>query len=341
MKVFRFLHFKQLQYGVKTVLYGLIPGTLAVILFQLLIDIKPYDNSLKAIVIGEAYDIKMLVYYAISAIAHLIVCSVIIYHFLLKNERDLNSNVLGVLRRTRLLFLIVVFFLLYFLDRSSINVAYLSHDRLYILLSKSSFFKNAFRAFPSDYGWLAQGTWFHLFSIIPFGGTCIALGVMVYGSFYIGKELYNKIDKTPEPEVQIKEFISGVNASLKKYVQLLSIVLVSSTIGTVLFFQIPVALIKDEALRKTYSGVSMSMGICWGVIFSLTLLFLCIFPYRLAHRKYASLIQNVRIKDDPELEKWLENHGSYFSLLGNAKLVLSIIAPTVASFVTTVLSKNL
>ena len=329
---FKIFSFKGLKYGVNTTLFALIPVILAIVFLQLFINVHSYDQGLKGIEIKEGYNIEMLIYYIVSGLVHIIICSIIANQFALTNKKDIPGIKLNVTRNTRLLFLFFVFFLVYFLDRIHINLAYLSHDRLYVLLSKSEFYKPSFVSFPSGLDW------FHLFSSFPFLLICFALSVMIYAGFYIGNEMYNFVYKQDLSAEKLKEHIKDLHRLLRNYAKLLSIVMVSSTIATILFFQLPVPLIKDGLIKASYSNVSMSMGICWGVVFSLTLLFLCIYPYKIAYKKVSSIIQMERVKNDPELEEWIDKHKSYYSFIWNLKLFTSIISPAAAGILTTILS---
>lgn len=332
MKRFKFFSFKGLKYSVNTILFALIPVILAIVVLQLFVNVRTYDQDIRKIEIQEVYNIEMLIYYIVSGLVHIIICAIIANQFALTNKKDIPGIKLSVTRNTRLLFLFLVFFLVYFLDRIHVNLAYLSHERLYVLLSKSEFYKPSFVSFPSGLDW------FNLFSSFPFILICFALSVMIYAGFYIGNEMYNFVYKHDLSTERLKEHIKELHRLLRNYAKLLSIVMVSSTIATILFFQLPVPLIKDQLIKVNYNNVSMSMGICWGVVFSLTLLFLCIYPYQIAYKKVISIIQMERVKNDPVLEEWMDKHKSYYSFIWNLKLFTSIISPAAAGILTTLLS---
>ena len=324
--------FKSIRYSVNTILLALIPVTLGIIFLEVFVNVRSYDQGLRSIDLKDTYNIEMLIYYLVSGLMHMIICAIIANQFGLTNKRDLPGVKLKVVRNTRMMFLLFVFVMVYFLDSIHINLAYLSHDRLYILMERSEFFERTFRYIPS------QLEWFRVFSTFPFLLICFALCVMVYAGFFIGNEMFNfthKQDFTPD---KIKEQIKDLHRILRNYARLLSIVMVSSTIATILFFQLPVPLIKDELVKANYNNVSMAMGICWGVVFSLTLLFLCIYPYKLAHRKITSIILSERVKNDPELEEWIDQHKSYYTFIWNLQLFTSIISPAAAGILTTILS---
>jgi hypothetical protein len=336
-----FLHFKGIQYGIKTILSGLIPVTLAIICFEMLIDVDPYQKELRTLLLAKSYNFKMLIYYIVAGFAHIVICSIIIYHFFLTGRKNAPEITLKWTRRIRFICLLSMFAIVFVLDAVHINIAVFSHDRLYILMSQSPFFKSAMKFFPGDFLAMFQYKWFHIFSVYPFILICFALTVMVYGGFYIGKDLHGYINRSDIPNNEIKKYISDINSMLKKYAQLLSVVLVSSTISTVLFFQVPVSLLKEQAIKTDYCGVSVSMGICWGVIFSLTLLFLCMYPYWLTHKKITMLIQDKRVQDDLKLEEWLNINQSFYLLMGNTKLIVSVICPAAASIIATMITQGL
>lgn len=332
-------YFKSLHYGVSIVLLALIPVSLAIIFFQTFVNVSPYSKEIKSIAISETYDLQMLIYYIISGLIHVIICFVIASHFSMSNNKDTPYPKLRILKTIRFIFLIFVLALVYILDALHINVAYLSHDRLYILMGKSEYFKSAFIYFPENLSSLFNGwEWFHLFSSFPFMLISIAIAVMIYSGFYIGNELYQFLHVKELSIERIKEYIKDLHLMLRNYAQLLSIALVSSTIATVLFLQVPVPLIKDDAIRANYTNVSVAIGVFWGVVFSLTLLFLCIYPYRLAHKKITALIQMDRVKNDPKLEEWLDKHKNYYTFIWNLKLLTSIISPAAAGILSAVIS---
>jgi hypothetical protein len=326
------LSFKSLRYSVNTVLLALIPVILAIIFLQVLVNTSLYDKQLRSLEVGNGYDIQWLIYYIVSGLVHIVICAVIASQFSLENKKNMVQPKLRLTRNTRLVFLFGVCTLVYILDSIHINMAYLSHDRLYVLLEKSDYFKSTLTYVPSKY------QWFRLFSTFPFLLICMALAVMVYASFYIGNKMYRFIHDQEFTVDKIKEYVKDLHRMLRNYAQLLSIVMVSSTIATILFFQLPVPLIKDGIFRNDYSNVSMAMGICWGVVFSLTLLFLCVYPYRLAYKKISALIQMERVKNNPELEDWIDKHKSYYTFIWNLKLLASIVSPAAAGILTTILS---
>jgi hypothetical protein len=271
----------------------------------------------------------------VISIVHIIICAIIINQFSLSEKKSTNRVKLKSVRKLRLLFVVAMFILVYFLDLFNIKLAYLSHQRLYLLMGKSEFFHTSFRyVFPGI-------EIFRLFSILPFTLILVAVSVMIYAGFYIGQEMDTFINKRDLAVDKIKDELKSLHRLLKNYAQLLSIVMVSSTIATILFFQLPISLIKSQTVKAEYINVSMAIGVCWGVIFSLTLLFLCMYPYKLAHKKITALVQSDRIRNDPDLEDWIDKHRSYYTFIWNLRLLTSIISPAAAGIITTILSNFL
>ena len=330
--------FKQLKYGVITAIFGLIPVTFVIILFELFIDISPYNHQINLLNVSQNYDIKMLVYYIVSGLSHIIICGIIVGHFFLKSGENAPTFKLKSIQKVRFSLLIIMILLVYFLDKFHFNLAYLSHDRLYILMEKSDFFINILKVFPRDVLHFVDLDLFYTFSLFPFVLICTALAVMIFGSFFIGGKLYEYIDLKELSINDIKVYILNMKLIFKRYTQLLSFVLVSSTIATILFFLVPVSLLENPIEKSNYMGVSIAMGVCWGVVFSLTLLFLCIYPYALIHKKIKTVIQQNRIKDDPELEKWIYEYTSYYSLMVDNTFIISIVSPAVSSIFSAIIS---
>lgn len=339
-RIKRLFAFKQLKYGIFTAIIGLIPVILAIILFEIFIDVSPYDRQIKLLQVCKNYDIRMILYYITSGFSHIIICCVVVGHFLFKSNKNSPILKLKLLKKIRLSVLLILIFLVFILDKIHLNLAYLSHDRLYILLGKSDFFINILKSFPKDFFHFVNIDLFHVFSIFPFILISLALAVMIFGSFFIGRKLYEFLDQKDIPVNSLKEYILELKSILKKYTQLLSIVLVSSTIATILFFLVPISLLENSVEKNNYIGVSIAMGVCWGIIFSLTLFFLCIYPYSLVHKKITQVIQQNRVKEDLDLEKWIYDNTSYFSLMADQNFILSIISPAIPSIFSAVISSG-
>jgi len=121
----------------------------------------------------------------------------------------------------------------------------------------------------------------------------------------------------------------------------LGIMLATSTISTILFFQLPIPIFKDIDLYKTYQEVSFSMGFCWAVIFSLTMLSMCLYPIIIVHRKINKIIHKEEFKAVDKFKNWVTENRNIFSLSYSLRTILSFFSPVIISVITKFFSKSI
>lgn len=341
-KTVNLFYFKNVRHSLGIILFALIPVVLSVIVFQVFVNRSVYTDALLKLEIKPQYNIVMLLYYLIIGIAHIIISIIVAWQFALLNKRNMPSFKMTAIKKARLLSLIVIFFAIYLVDLFGLNISFLSHERLYLLMQQSDFYKQVFLYFPDClFQNYANWEWFRVFSILPFLLICVAVSVMIYGGFYIGNEINRFLSIEDWDLKRIREKLTEQTRILRNYAQLLSIVMVSSTIATILFFLLPIPLIKDPLQKNEFMNVSFAMGICWGVIFSLTLLFLCIYPYKKVHDRISILVQMERVKNDPEHENWLLRHKNHYTFSWNFRLIVSILSPAATGILATLASQFL
>lgn len=344
MKFFiKYFAFSEIKNSSRIILLGLIPVSIAILVLEFCFDSSIYKTSLDKYKVSNAnLDIKYLIFYLTSGFTHAVLCFLVIWQFDKILKRDISQYKLTILSRARTMITITTFLLVYGLDYIEINISYLSHQRVYTILSSAEFYSNSFKVFPRDFFYsILDFDFFYIFSLFPFSLICIALAVMVFGSFAIGKELSSITESATNSVKELENTISIFNQKFKNIIFLLSLVLITSSIATVLLFQLPVPLIEDEVLMHIFQGESFAFGISWGVIFSLTLLFLCIYPYYKLHHLMLKKIKSERIKDDPSLEQWLLKNENTYSFTSNVKLLISIASPSIAGILTSIISNGI
>ncbi len=87
-KIRKFFYFKSLKYGVITILFALIPVTLAIIFIEFLIDIKPYDTQLRNLEVLKDYSLNALIYYVVMGLVHMVICFIIAQQFCISTNKD-------------------------------------------------------------------------------------------------------------------------------------------------------------------------------------------------------------------------------------------------------------
>lgn len=340
----RIFNIIEIKYGIQIVAFGLIPIAITLLITELYL--RPelcYDSFVLATKQNPyMFDSKYLIYYLTSGFAHLTLSVLVIWQF----KQIIYSNTsfwkITIGKRVRIFIVVISCFLVYLLDVLHLDLAFVSHDRIYFILSKSYYYQAYFKMFPSDFfNSILNFDFFYIFSILPFSLISVALIVMTFGSFAMGKTVQEFIIGSKGRTEDLIKSTAKFSQKFKDIIFLLSIVLATSTIATVLLFQLPVPLIEEGAGRNIYQGDSFAYGIKWGVIFSFTLLFLCIYPYYKMQKTVTQHIQKIRIKNDPVLEEWLSNNGTTFSFVSNIKFLTSIASPSIAGLLTTILSGSI
>lgn len=287
--------------------------------------------SFQNIGIINSYEIDYIIQYVAISSFHIIVCILSISFFTRRIKKDKTNIKLSYLNLGRLLVIFSLPIILLLIDYFQPNVSLLSHERIYVILKHTPFFNNLFNSFPNDYISFLNFDLFYVFSLLPFSLIVLGITVMISSCFSIGVEIAKVKNVEKENDwKQMAKILKDTSDSLKNHVFLLSIVLVSSTIATIIFFYLPLPAI-PEFLRDSYKSVSLAMGFFWGVTYSLTLLSIYIFPYKYLAKKTSEFSQNEKLKNDLSFKKWLNENQEIFVLSENIKIIVSVLSPIFAS----------
>jgi hypothetical protein len=326
--------FQSIRLGIYLLLISLIPILSAVFLTEVFInDRMTFSSFDSSSIITDEYNVKFLIYYLSFGLTHLLLSTVIIIQF----KNIIKSNLSSIQSRNIIKVSFIVWFfsavLVYILDYFKINIAFLSHENLYAFLRLNDYFSNYFQSFPKD----IIGTdieIFYFFSLLPFTFIVMGVGVLVWGCFSISKEI-STLNKS---KLDSENFQNGLELFFKKFksnIYLLSIVLVTSTIATIFYFKLPNPIINSKNLLSKYSDLSISMGIFWGVMFSVTLLFLCIGSYSYLNRYIKRVLNEEKLVDNSSVRNFLDKNMEFYSIVNNIQLIITILSPSIASIIGT------
>ena len=292
--------------------------------------------------ISQNYNSGTLIYYLTISFLHIILCIVASYYFVKKAKSNLSLSLIKTISRYRFVCAVIIVAIFFIMDSFKPNISLLSHDRIFDVLRKSDFFAVYFKMFPCDY-FNINIKLFYAFSIFPFLLIFLALVIIVVSSFSIGKDLarFQKISYEEFCLDEIDKEIENIMTNMKNYIFGLSIILATSTIATILFFQLPVPVFQDQVLQAKYQKVSYSMGFCWGMIFSLTMVAMCLFPIIVVLRKLNKIGDTERYKKDNKFKHWVIENQNKLSLFNNLKTVFSVFSPIFISLVTQFFSKGI
>ncbi len=321
--------FKDINMASKTFGIMLIPVLSFVLIFEIFI---PKSEIIKQIndcpVLSHTGSWKLYIIYLSVAIAHIIISLMVILY--LRNRfcyyySHVKSNVLLKISVILLSFMLLLFILSNIFDT---NLALLSNERILSILQKHQFYRVSFTRIIQT-SLLEDIT---IFPIIPFTLILIGLLVIVLTCTNIGFDLAyvinnlkkkNVQNKRTEIETRIKEF--------NNYLYILSFVLLTSTIATMLYLQLPLTCIEKGAFFERFQNQSFSVGICWGIIFSLTMLTMCLYPFYIIQKKTETYIKENYILGNDEYVEWLKSLGNNYLIYNNFKLLLSVLSPIIVS----------
>lgn len=333
----------ELQNGIIIFSFSLIPVLMMSGILQIMIDQNKLPNY-KSInfATSQDYNTGTLIYYLTISFVHIILCLAINYYFAKKTKNDLPLDLVKKISRYRLVCIATIAALFFIMDSLKLNISILSHDRIFDVLKKSDFYSAQFKMFTCDYLNINLKL-FYVFSTFPFLLIFLALIIIVISSFSIGKDLvrFQKFSYEEFSLDMINKEIENIISNMKNYIFGLSIILTTSSLATILFFQLPVNVFEDQAVKNHYQQVSYSMGFCWAVIFSLTMVAMSLFPIIVILKKLNNINNTERYQKDKDFKYWVSINQHKLSLLNNLKTVLSIFAPIFISIVSKLFLKNI
>lgn len=326
-------YFEEIKIGMLIFLLMLVPVTIVMTLLQLFVPIAEV-NRITAIEYSRAVapNPEMYVFYLISFVAHVIVTMLVIIML----RRRLRENISEPKRKAVEfgLYLFVVVIVAVFVICDSLNpvLARLSHERIYRVLEHSPLFSPYFRSFPGMLFGDSSFPGFYLFSCLSGTGTILALIVIVLTCFNLGRDLADfRNDINGGLTATEKQDLETKIQAFHSYFYILSAVLMTSTVGTGLFFRLPLATIAPGEAFSSFRDLSTAMTICWGVTFSLTMLTMCFYPYFRIQKDLRTLRKEGKIANDSELTRWLDDIQKEYVVYTNLKSLLSIFLPAIVA----------
>ncbi|MDP9191909.1 MAG: hypothetical protein M3P06_09440 [Acidobacteriota bacterium] len=300
------------------------------------------------------HDLAPLVNYYISWVAHLTV-SVGVAYGARRGALHASEPKAPFLSQFPLAVCLLIVALVLAADAFHTRMAVLSHERLFNVLSAEPSLAPLFRveaeipnftlSLFSIIGvatalWtptltLSFPTWFSFFPIVGVATaiwtTCV---VIMCASKFLVTFTAQDVD-TPEvdPRAKLTESIEA----LRTHMLALSLVLVTSTLGTIAYLRIPLGLLADGP-RSEFKSISDSVGLVWGIMFSLTLVALCLYPLIVLRERFATLRAQTEDTKNKLMEKWMDENRLLVQVPTNLQLLLSIVSPAAVAVVSNLVS---
>lgn len=323
--------FPEIRISISIFLLALVPITIVTMLLQLFV---PAVEVNRIIAIEYSRTVtpnpEIYVFYLISAAAQVIVTVLVIVML----RRRLRENITEPKRKALEIgvysFVVVILAIFVIGDSFGPVLARLSHERIYRVLEHSPLFCASFRSFPGVLFGSSSGI--YLFSCLAATGIVLALVVVVLTCFNLGRDLAvvsSAIDG-PLSESEKQDLDTKIEA-FQGYFYILSAVLMTSTIGTGLFFRLPLTSIAPGEAYNSFRDLSTAMTICWGVTFSLTMLMMCFYPYFRIQRDLRALRRVGKVANDTEFTRWLDDLQKEYVVYANLKSLLTIFLPALVA----------
>lgn len=328
--------FGEVKIAAKTFLFMLIPVAAFIVIFEILI---PKDSILNKatpdVLIKNISNIKIYIIYLVSGVSHIIISLAVIVYMTNLLFKDISRLKKRILKISITVFIVSLSGLFLISDYLELNLALLSHERIYSILIMSDYFSPYFKTLPELVSLDSFNNGFYLFSIMPFSLIFLGLIIIVFTCFNIGKDLnyfFNMVrfENTEEERARLLTRIKAFH----NYLYILSFILVTSIIATIFFMQIPLVCLLPGDFYQSFLGTSVGMGICWGVIFSLTMLFMCFYPFILINKKLKSVYTNIEITGNDDLKEWIMQIQNNYLIYKNIKTLLSVLSPIIISLFT-------
>lgn len=325
--------FSEVKIGAYSFLIMLIPVSLFIIFLELFLSKEVIYEGIKSYTtVSEHFNDKGYILYLTASVSHIAISITVIIFFLNKLLKDISTVKRKIYLKWLLFFSFLMVLIYSIFDSIDINLALLSHERVYSILLNSEYFKFLFQPFPDSKLFDLKGIGFYYFSIIPFFLIFLGLLVIVLTCLNIGKDLNYVLNKISKGATNFdKQELQTRIDSFHNYIYTLSFVLITSTIATLLYFQLPLTTLKKGDIHTSFQEFASGIGICWGVIFSLTMLSMCLYPFIKVQKELRKSITDSDIINDKETKALLNDIQNNYIIFKNLKSLVSVMGPTIIS----------
>jgi len=327
--------FKEIQHAFWIMMLAFAPSTVVFCVFQFSItnDAVTLMCRLDRTAI-TGHDFTPLFNYYISWVAHVLISLGVSLTAAQNAFRNTSVPKIRAMKRFRLMGFLVALFFVFLADAVHTKLAVLTHERLFAVLSAEQALSPLFR---QDFVPLStRPTGFSFFVV---SGIAVALWatatIVLCASKFLAEFQQRKGEATPTD--RIAAFTEALEA-LRSHFLALSLVLVTSTLGTVAYLRIPLGFL-GPAERGNFKLVSDAVGLIWGVMFSLTLVFLSIYPFIVLRKSFNALEMDSRGAKGEILRRWLRKNQDLLHVPANLQVVLSMLSPAAVAMLANLASR--
>jgi hypothetical protein len=320
------LSFREIRHALFMMVFALIPWLSVFAVFEVFLTknaIAPMCRTDRSAVTG--HDLAPLFNYYISWVAHVLVSVGVGVGATRSAFRNTSPVKKTALKRFGILAFLVTILVVIVGDDMHSNLAVLSHDRVFNVLSVAPSLSPMFQQeLNSTRYTISVPTIFSFFPIVGIAAAFWATSTIILCASKFLVE-FERVDDGDEPNDRIAAFTDALEA-LRSHFLALSLVLVTSTLGTIAFLRIPLGLL-SVAERHSFKVTSDAVGLVWGVTFSLTLLALCVYPFSVLRKHFDSLSKYAHDTNGEVLGRWLRKNRVLLQVPANLQLVLYMLSP--------------
>jgi hypothetical protein len=320
------LSFREIRHSLFMMIFALIPTLSVFVVFEACLPknvVVQMTLSTRKALTGN--DLAPLFNYYIVWVAHMLVSVGVGVGAARGAFRNTSAVKKTVLKRFRLVVFLFLMLIVVASDAMHSNLALLSHQRIFNILSAEPSLSRMFRHELI----FAHYTIFvpTIFSFFPVAGVGAALWAMSTIILCASKFLVEsqRSDDDGDPNDRIMAFSDAIEA-LRSHLLALSLVLVTSTLATIAFFRIPLGFF-GPGTRESFRAITDATGLVWGITFSLTLAALCVYPFSVLRKQFETLQNDARRTNNEILARWLRKNRAMLQVPTNLQLVLSMLSP--------------
>jgi hypothetical protein len=318
--------FPEIRHASVMALFALVPTVSVFLIFELYMTNKVVAIMCRSERSAHAgHDLAPLFNYYIVWVVHLLVSVGIGVGAARGAFRNTSPTKTTVLKRFRMAVFLLLMLIVLAADSMHANLALLSHERIFNILSKAPSLARMFRQ-ELHFGQciMSVPTRFSVLPIVAVGAALWAMSTIILCASKFLVE-FQRFDDSVDSQDRIAAFTDAMEA-LRSHFLALSLVLVTSTFATIAFFRIPLGFLNGSE-RHDFQTITDAVGLVWGVTFSLTLIALCAYPFTVLREQFEALQKNAHATKNDGLRRWLRKHRVLLQVPANLQLLLSMLSP--------------
>lgn len=322
-----FKSFREIRHALWMIGFAFVPPAAVAIVFELSLPEHTIEqmSPIKPPATGGR-DFAPILHYYIAWVTHGLVSVGVAFFAARSAFRNTAITKTTVLKRFRIMVFLFTLLIVLIADAAHCNLALLSHERLFNVLSADISLSPLFQQERQIGGYTISC--FTVFSIFPVTAIAAAFWAAITIILCASKFLV-EFERT-DPGLGMDDRVAAFNEAmdeLRSHFTALSLVLITSTLTTVAYLRTPLGLL-SAVERHSFKTLTDAVGLAWGMTFSLILLALCLYPFGMLRECFDRLSREAQgINHGEVLAGWVRMNRVVLQVPGNLQMVLSVLLP--------------